>query len=374
MKKNILFLIESLRDGGSERSISNVATEIAKKHNVLLVVANGKEKDYDFSGEIIEIKEFISKNPFKRLFGIRKLRKIKKKYNIDISISYLTAYNLYNVLSRYKDKVFISIRNHLSTKKEGIIARYGTICSNKMADKIICCSKSVEIDQIDNFKANNNKTIVIENYVNEVHYKKNKCKNIIISVGRLTKHKGHEHIIKAMSLVIKKVPDAKLFILGRGSYKDYLEDLVNKLKLSNNIEFIGYTNDIGNYYNKSKLFVLASDYEGFSNSLLEAMSYSLPVIATNSPGGNSEILSEYYYKTEINKSIHSKYGILIPVFINEHNTYKITKNERILAKEIVNLLINKKDYNYYKNKSFERSKFYSKSIIIKKWFNIIEEE
>ena len=243
-----------------------------------------------------------------------------------------------------------------------------------MADKIICCSKSVEIDQIDNFKANKNKTIVIENYLNEVHYKKNKCKNIIISVGRLTKHKGHEHIIKAMSLVIKKVPDAKLFILGRGYYKDYLEDLVNKLKLSNNIEFIGYTNDIGNYYNKSKLFVLASDYEGFSNSLVEAMSYSLPVIATNSPGGNSEILSEYYYKTEINKSIHSKYGILIPAFINEHNIYKITKNERILAKEIVNLLINKKDYNYYKNKSFERSKFYSKRKIIDKWLNIIEEE
>ena len=177
-----------------------------------------------------------------------------------------------------------------------------------------------------------------------------------------------------MSLVIKKVPDAKLLILGRGPSNDYLVELINNFKLTNNVELSGYTIDLDKFLSMAKLFVLASDYEGFSNSLLEAMSYSIPVIATNSPGGNSEILSDHYYKTEINKSVHSKYGILIPVFINEHNTYKITKNERILAKEIVNLLINKQDYNYYKIKSNERAKYYNKSMIIKKWFNIIEEE
>ena len=152
MKKNILFLIESLRDGGSEKSISNITTEISKKHNVILVIANSKEKDYEFNGTIIEIKEFLSKNPIKRLIGIKKLKKIKKDNSINISISYLTAYNLYNVLSKQKDKTYISIRNHLSTKQEGIIAKLGTIYSNKKADKIICCSKSVETDQIKKFK------------------------------------------------------------------------------------------------------------------------------------------------------------------------------------------------------------------------------
>ena len=100
MKKNILFLIESLRDGGSEKSISNVATEMSKKHNIILVVANNKNKDYTFNGNIIEIKEFLSHNPIKRFIGIKKLKKIKKDNKIDISISYLTAYNLYNILSK----------------------------------------------------------------------------------------------------------------------------------------------------------------------------------------------------------------------------------------------------------------------------------
>lgn len=374
MKKNILFLIESLRDGGSEKSISNVATEMSKKHNIILVVANNKNKDYTFNGNIIEIKEFLSHNPIKRFIGIKKLKKIKKDNKIDISISYLTAYNLYNILSKYKDKTFISVRNHLSTKKEGIIAKLGTIYSNKKANKIICCSKSVETDQIKNFKAKKKKTTVIENYISAINKVNKKKDNIIITIGRLTKHKGQEHIIKAMSLVIKKIPDAKLIILGRGSNKEYLEELIKELKLENNIELIGYTNNIDNYLNKSKVFVLASDYEGFSNSLLEAMSYSLPIIATNSPGGNSEILTEEEYKNGSNKVIHSKYGILIPTFTNEHNIKEITKNEKILSKEIINLLTNKKDYNYYKNESKERSNYYNKNKIIKKWLTIIEEE
>ena len=374
MKKNILFLIESLRDGGSEKSISNVATEISKKHNIILVVANNKNKDYTFNGNIIEIKEFLSHNPIKRFIGIKKLKKNKKDNKIDISISYLTAYNLYNVLSKYKDKIFISVRNHLSTKKEGIIDKLGTIYSNKKANKIICCSKSVETDQIKNFKKKKKKTKVIENYISAINKVNKKKDNIIITIGRLTKHKGQEHIIKAMSLVIKKIPDAKLIILGRGSNKEYLEELIKELKLENNIELIGYTNNIDNYLNKSKVFVLASDYEGFSNSLLESLSYSLPIIATNSSGGNSEILTEEEYKKGSNKVIHSKYGILIPTFTNEHNIKEITKNEKILSKEIINLLTNKKDYNYYKNKSKERSNDYNKNKIIKKWLTIIEEE
>jgi hypothetical protein len=52
-----------------------------------------------------------------------KLRKAKKKNQINTSISFLTSFNLFNVLSKYKDKTIISIRNHQSSKKESIIAR-----------------------------------------------------------------------------------------------------------------------------------------------------------------------------------------------------------------------------------------------------------
>ena len=372
--KNILFLIESLKDGGSEKSISKVANEISKKHNVFLVLASSKNNDYIFNGKIFEIQELKNKNPLIRLKGIKKLKKFKKNNNIDISISYLTAYNLYNVLSKYKDKVFISIRNHLSTKKEGFIPYLGTLISNKKADKIICCSESVSEDQINNFKANKNKIRVIENYIDEIRDNKTSKKNIIITIGRLTKHKGQEHIIKAMSIVTKKIPNAQLLILGRGPQESYLLSLIKKLKLESNIELIGFTTSIEDYLKKSKVFVLASDYEGFSNALLEAMSYSIPVIATSSPGGNNEVLSNKTYKKEIKKSIHEKYGILIPSFIKEHGMNEITKNEKILAKEIINILINKKDYNYYNNKSKERASNYNKENIIGKWFSIIEED
>lgn len=362
MKKNILFLIESLKNGGSERSICNIMNEIIKKHNVVLVVATNNN-DYKYNGKIIEISEFLSKNPLKRLIGIRKLKLIKKKYKIDITISYLTAYNFYNILSKHKDKTYISIRNHLSTKKESISAKIGTIYANKKANKIICCANAIKEDQINNFKANKNKIYVIENFTN-IKNNNNKIinNNTIITIGRLTNHKGQEHIIKAMNIVNKKINNSKLIILGTGNNKTYLENLVKKYSLNKAIKFIGFTNDIEKYLSKAKIFVLASDYEGFSNALLEAMSCHIPIIATNSPGGNKEILED------------GKYGILIPSFINEHNKNYITNNEKILAEKIIKLLTNKDYYNYYKNQAKERSKYYNKSKIIKKWLKIIEEE
>ena len=373
MKKKVLFLIESLRNGGSEKSISNIATDLSNQYNVVLVLADKKENDFPFPGKVIEINEFLSKNPIKRFIGIKKLKAIKKENHIDISISYLTAYNFYNVLSKYHDKIFISIRNHLSSKKEGFLARIAAIYSNQKANKIICCSKSVQTDQIKNFHAKKDKTVVIENYCNPVLKNHLKKDNTILTIGRLTKHKGQEHIIKAMSLVIKKIPEAKLIILGRGEEKIHLEALLEKYNLKENVELLGFHRP-DPYFEKAKLFVLASDYEGFSNALLEAMNYSIPVIATSSPGGNCEIISKEEYQKDISKSIHSKYGVLIPNFKKEHGTNSITKNEKILAKEIINLLINKKDYQFYKKKSKERANDYRKEIIIQKWRVIIEED
>ena len=132
--------------------------------------------------------------------------------------------------------------------------------------------------------------------------------------------------------------------------------------MQKNIKFVDFDTKIEKYLNKSKIFVLASDYEGFSNSLLEAMTCSLPVIATNSPGGNNELLKD------------GKYGILIPSFSKEHNLNFITENEKKLAQEIISLLKDTEKYNLYSNKAKIRSKDYSKDIIMKKWISIIEEK
>ena len=83
--------------------------------------------------------------------------------------------------------------------------------------------------------------------------------------------------------------------------KKDLEALVQELNLSNYVIFPGFKKDVTTEYIKSDLFVLSSDYEGFGNVLVEAMSVGIPVVSTDCKSGPREILCD------------GKYGKLVPV-------------------------------------------------------------
>ncbi len=383
MKKNIMLLIGNLNNGGAERSIINLANELMKYHNVILVCADKCSFDYDCNVKTIEILEFNSKH--KRLKAIKKLKKIKKENNIDVTISYTTLYNYYNILSKCKDKVFISVRNHLSAKKEKFILYIYHKISLLFCDKVICCSKSVYDDQIKKYHSKKKKTVVIENFCDdalinkcikekiEENEKKYISNNMIIDMARLVEHKGHEHIIKSMSIVVKEKSDAKLLIFGRGNQKDYLNDLIDKYNLKNNVFLMSYYKNPFKFFKYAKCMVLASDYEGFPNVLIEAINCDLPIISTSSYGGSIEIIDDENINTFVDDIEEKKYGILVPSFINEHNKDYITLKEQLLAKAILMILNDNNKRNYYIKQSSIRKKDYSKNVIIKKWLNLINE-
>ncbi|WRM99208.1 glycosyltransferase [Staphylococcus aureus] len=77
----------------------------------------------------------------------------------------------------------------------------------------------------------------------------------------------------------KKVKDVKLHIYGTGTQKENYTKLIKKLKLQDNVFIHDYAFDIRALYTKTSLSVLTSDYEGLPMSLLEAMSYGVPVIS-----------------------------------------------------------------------------------------------
>ena len=95
-------------------------------------------------------------------------------------------------------------------------------------------------------------------------------------MGRLTRPKGQWHLIRALSYVKKEIEDVKLLILGQGELKGYLKELVDKLDLRNNVEFLGYQRNPFKYIASSDLFVFSSLYEGFGNVLVEAMACGVP--------------------------------------------------------------------------------------------------
>ena len=247
MKKNIMFIIGQMKTGGAERVIYNLCNNLKDKYNITLVVRTIKNADYIPDVNIVEIKEL--NNTRYMLIGLLKLRQLKKKLKIDTSISFLIKNNVYNYLSRYKDKVIISVRNCMTEidyeKNKKMVFLYKRIV--KKVDLVVNVSEAAKDDQIKNFKSIPNKNIVIPNFceidlINDE--KKEKLPkehsklfkgNVIISSGRYSFQKGQWHLIRAFKKVVEYDSNAKLILTGRGVLKDYYQELVSELNLENNV-------------------------------------------------------------------------------------------------------------------------------------------
>jgi len=113
---------------------------------------------------------------------------------------------------------------------------------------------------------------------------------ILLSVGRLTQVKGQIYLIQALSILKDKYPDIKLLLIGDGPEKLSLVGEVNKLRLTNNVLFLGELRDISLFYKLADIFILPSLNEGFGLAVVEAMSNKLLVVASR-VGGVSEIIN-----------------------------------------------------------------------------------
>lgn len=112
---------------------------------------------------------------------------------------------------------------------------------------------------------------------------------IIIGVGRLSKPKGFDTVIRAFYKLLSKV-NARLVILGEGESRQELEQLVTELGMEDKVWMPGYESNPYKYLKKSKVFVLASLFEGLPNVLIEALALGVPCVSTTCKSGPGEIL------------------------------------------------------------------------------------
>jgi glycosyltransferase involved in cell wall biosynthesis len=112
----------------------------------------------------------------------------------------------------------------------------------------------------------------------------NRYSIIIGVVGRLSIEKGHRYLLEAFAKIVKKNHDVKLLIVGKGLQRERLADSVQRLGLEEKVMFAGYQKDIDKVYREIDILVQPSLREGLPLTILEAMSYGLPIIATNVGG------------------------------------------------------------------------------------------
>lgn len=116
-----------------------------------------------------------------------------------------------------------------------------------------------------------------------------------LCLSRLEKGKGQDVLIKAWSQIHRKMPHAKLRIVGTGDQEGNLKSLVNKYNLNKSIEMAGFVQSVADEYQNADAIVFPSQWnmEGFGLTTIEAMHYGKPVIAFHS-GPTPEIITHQH--------------------------------------------------------------------------------
>ena len=125
-------------------------------------------------------------------------------------------------------------------------------------------------------------------------------KPIILSAARLERHKGFFPLLQAFA-EIRTTHNARLAILGEGSMREQIEAEIVRLGLEEDAALLGFAHNPFAYMSKADAFVLASEFEGLPNVLVQAMAFGTPIVATNCKSGPAEILCG------------GRYGTLVPV-------------------------------------------------------------
>lgn len=111
----------------------------------------------------------------------------------------------------------------------------------------------------------------------------------VLAVGRLTEHKNYQLLITSFARV-REEQDARLVILGEGPERKNLEDLARNLGIEDSVRLPGLVSNVYKFMRHSDLFVHTSRWEGLPGVLIEALACSVPIVATDAPGGSGEVL------------------------------------------------------------------------------------
>ena len=288
----ISFITANLGSGGAERVISLLANQFSiRNHEVEIVFFRERQIFYELDSRINVIvigEECHSNAIWRKMFWLRTyIRKTKPDVVVPFRVSVycttilsLLGISIPIIASEridphipdsywtYLRKLLLPFVKHLVVQTEYIKSYYPkfiqkktTVIPNPVRDEVFC-----EIE---------NEKLTIDN---------DEKLNRIISVGRLYPQKNQEMMIRAFAQIADEFPDWQLVIYGEGPLRAELEFLVSSFKLKGRVLLPGRTAHVIEELRKSKMFCMSSDYEGFSNSMIEAICVGLPVVTTNVSG------------------------------------------------------------------------------------------
>lgn len=150
----------------------------------------------------------------------------------------------------------------------------------------------------------------------------------ILSVGRLTKQTGHVYLISAFANLSQLHNHLNLVILGEGEERGFLENRIRQLDLEERISLPGSVGNLDDWYRAVDMYVMSSHFEGFPNSLLEAMAYGLPVVSYDCPAEPNNLIShrENGLLVSVSDGVDGLGNTIEELISNDHLRHTLSKN------------------------------------------------
>lgn len=370
--KKITILALHLGYGGIENAIASLANLLCEKYDVeiLSVYRLYNEPVFELDERIKvnyisnikpnkkEMIYYLKKKNFNMFFkGIGaslktgwvkyvKTANVLRKLNTDVIISTRTIHNKLVSMFVKKDIKKIAWEHNHHNNNNKYIKSLVSSCKN--INYFVPVSKELSEFYKEYL---GEKVFYIPNCLDKMPSKLSKLESKnLISIGRLSKEKGFDDLLRLFKKVSVKNPEWKLNIIGDGMEKNSLLELADELKLGDKVVFHGYQNKdyINDVLMDSSIYIMTSHTESFGLVLIEAMSHGIPCLSYTSAQGANEIIDD------------GKDGYLIE-----------NRNEEEMIDKIDELISDDKLRKKLGKEARSKSKEYSGEVVLEKWIKLI---
>ncbi|MEQ8628972.1 glycosyltransferase family 4 protein [Ekhidna sp.] len=312
--KKILLINTQMEKGGAQKAMLALASQLDKeKFDVCVATMYDKDAFIPYYEDLyslkivnLQMKDVRGgkiKNTIKSLRGLFRLWRLIRGEKFDVVQSYSHYPNIIVPIISF----FAGVKKRYTSQRmsldylSGLVQRLDKWVANSFfVTKVIsvsegtlqsCVRQGIKADKLlvipngiklpDKFLKENEKSAKIKEIGVEGKF-------VVAMVARLHRQKGHTFLIDAIKRV--RMENLVVLLIGDGELKEQLVEQITNSGLSLTFKFLGSRDDVGELLQISDLFILPSLWEGMPNSVLEAMSYGLPIIATG-VDGTPELIS-----------------------------------------------------------------------------------
>lgn len=368
----VLYFVDRMLKGGIQSLVIEIVRNINKEKVQIdfLLLDDGKEYELentlkDLGCKIYKLNGIWVNTPIDFFKYIKALDKFFKEHN-DYDVVHLHSssknYMVLKKAKKYKIPVRIAHSHNIDFQTKNLVKKFiGNIFKislKKYSTDYFACSKIAGEWLFEKKIVNSKKFHVIHNAIDYNKFKFNGEKrkkvrkelnikddeNIIGHVGRFSEQKNHEFLIDIFNEIYKKNNNYKLLLIGTGDKEALIKEKIKNLNLEKRVIFLGFKEDVSDYYNVMDLFLLPSKFEGLPVTLVEAQANGLTIFTSKKVVTEEAKLCDNLYFIELSKNAEEWAEEILNKKLSRNNSFQVFKDNKYFIEDTVAFL----EHFYYK--------------------------